>query len=62
MMPAALAAKILIAMANNITPKNLRTAINPLWPKSLAIGLNIFSTKKIIIKLMMILITITVSE
>ena len=62
MMPAALAANILIAMANNITPKNLRTAINPLCPKSLAIGLSDFNTIKMIIKLIITLITIMLSE
>jgi hypothetical protein len=42
--PGALTANIFTAMASKITPKNLRTAINPAGPNSLAIGPNDFKT------------------
>ena len=42
--PCAFVAKILTAMASNITPKNFLTAIRPAGPRSLAMTFNDFNT------------------
>jgi len=49
--PGALVAKIFTAMASNITPKNLRTAIKPVGPNYLAIAPKDFKTINTITRL-----------
>src|SRR3954452_14922038 len=56
--PATLLLKILMEMAIKITPKNLRTAINPAFPKILSIHPSDFKTRYTITRLMTIAIKI----